>query len=305
MNIPFDLRQLRAFCSLARTGSFTQTARELHLTQSAVSHSMKSLERETGCRLLDRMGKKAILTQAGEQFLRHAQKISEESIRASESLVALRNWGHGRLRIGASITACQYILPGVLRDFKESFPDHSIALEPGDTPDLVEALADRRIDLAFCLEPAVDRQTEVERLFTDELVFIVDPSHPWVRRGRVDRAEIGRQNYILYRKTSVTSILVWDYFKEEEIELKTVIQAGSMEATKELVKAGLGISILAPWIARKEIEEGSLVPMPLGRRPLKRHWAILHWQNKRLNLAEEKFIALCRSFCRGALQGAQ
>ena len=130
-----------------------------------------------------------------------------------------------------------------------------------------------------------------------------------MRRGPGDkrphearRAEIGRQNYILYRKTSVTSILVGDYFKEEQIELKTVIQAGSMESTKELVKAGLGISILAPWIARKEIEESSLVPMPLGRRPLKRHWAILHWQNKRLNLAEETFIALCRDFCRNKLQ---
>src|SRR4029079_8543951 len=86
MSIPFDLRQLRALCVLARTGSFTQAARDLHLTQSAVSHSMKALERETGCRLLDRLGKKAILTQAGAQLLQHAEKLLQEHESQSASI---------------------------------------------------------------------------------------------------------------------------------------------------------------------------------------------------------------------------
>src|SRR5215471_7850063 len=93
MKEPLDSRQLRAFSVLARTGSFTQTARELHLTQSGVSHSMKALERETGCRLLDRLGKKAILTQAGEQLLQHAERILEEVDRARDSLTNLGKWG--------------------------------------------------------------------------------------------------------------------------------------------------------------------------------------------------------------------
>jgi DNA-binding transcriptional LysR family regulator len=79
--------------------------------------------------------------------------------------------------------------------------------------------------------------------------------------------------------------------------LNTVIEVGSMEATKELVKLGLGISILAPWIARKEIEDGSLVTLPLGRRKLQRRWGILHSRGKRLNLAEQTFIGLCDSAC--------
>jgi DNA-binding transcriptional LysR family regulator len=72
-----------------------------------------------------------------------------------------------------------------------------------------------------------------------------------------------------------------------------------MEATKELVKLGLGVSILAPWIARKEIEDGSLVALPLGRRKLQRRWGILQWRGKRLTLAEETFIGLCKSACAG------
>src|SRR6266403_3838989 len=140
MNKPLDSRQVRAFCALARTGSFTQAARELHLTQSGVSHSMKALERDIGCRLLDRLGKKVILTQAGEQLLHHATKILQEMENARESLAHLGKWGRGRLRLGASTTACQHIIPTVLREFKVSFPEHAIGLEPGDTQGMVTAL---------------------------------------------------------------------------------------------------------------------------------------------------------------------
>jgi DNA-binding transcriptional LysR family regulator len=294
MSAPLDSRQVRAFCALARTGSFTQAARELHLTQSGVSHSMKALENDIGCRLLDRLGKKVVLTQAGEQFLSHAKKILQEMETVRESLTQLGKWGKGRLRLGASTTACQHIIPPVLREFKESFPEHAITIEPGDTPELVAALLNQRIDLALSLA-SNEPQLEFHPLFTDELHFIVAALHPWTKTGRVERAEIPRQNYILYSKRSITFRLIEDYFRREEMVLNTVIEVGSMEATKELVKLGIGVSILAPWIAKKEIEEGSLVALPLGRRKLQRRWGILHWRGKRLNLAEETFIGLCES----------
>src|SRR5678810_432027 len=100
-----------------------------------------------------------------------------------------------------------------------------------------------------------------------------------------------------YNKQSVTFRIVEEYFRGEQMVLNTVIELGSMEAIKELVKLGLGVSVLAPWIARKEIEEGSLVALPLGRRKLQRRWGILHARGKRLNLAEETFIGLCDSAC--------
>ena len=297
MKTPLDSRQLRAFCVLARTGSFTQTARELHLTQSGISHSMKALENDTACRLLDRLGKKVALTQAGEQLLQHAEKILHEMEAARESLTQLGKWGRGRLRLGASTTACQHLIPPVLREFKESFPDHAITLETGDTPELVTSLLYHRIDLALTLEAEKESQLQFHPLFNDELQFLVSPLHPWARAGRVERADIPRLSYILYNKNSVTFRLVQDYFRQEQLVLNSVIELGSMEATKELVKLGLGVSILAPWIAKKEIEAGSLVAFPLGRRKLSRSWAILQWRGKRLTLAEETFIGLCKSAC--------
>src|SRR5438874_2687948 len=153
MTDPIDSRQVRAFSVLARTGSFTQAARELHLTQSGISHSIKALESDVGCRLLDRVGKRILLTQAGEQLLHHATKILQEMENARESLGRLGKWGRGRLRLGASTTACQHLIPPVLREFKESFPDHAIMIEPGDTPEVVAGLLRHKIDLALSLEP--------------------------------------------------------------------------------------------------------------------------------------------------------
>jgi DNA-binding transcriptional LysR family regulator len=86
-------------------------------------------------------------------------------------------------------------------------------------------------------------------------------------------------------------------FREEQIVLHSLLDLGNMEAIKELVKLGLGVSILAPWTARKELGEKSLVALPLGRRKLKRRWGVLHWRGRRLSLAEETFVGLCESVC--------
>lgn len=296
---PLDSRQLRAFLTLARTGSFTVAAKKLFLSQSAVSHSMKALETDVGCRLFDRMGKKVLLTQAGEQLLQHAEKILQEMSTARESLSELGKWGKGRLRIGTSSTACQYILPAVLREFKESFPQCHLTIEPEDATGAIELLHQNRVDLAITLEPKNEPQMDFHPLFSDELVFLVAATHPWAASGHVVQAEIPRQNYVLYNKASYTFRMIEDYFREEDMVLNSVMELGAMDAIKELVKLGLGVAILAPWIARKELQEGSLVALPLGRRKLKRHWGILHWRARRLNLAEETFMGLCRSVTEG------
>jgi DNA-binding transcriptional LysR family regulator len=297
MNSPIDSRQLRAFVSLARHGSFTVAARELHLTQSAVSHSLRALEEDLDCRLYDRMGKKILLTLAGEQLLPHAKKILVQMQEARTGLQKLANWGQSRLRVCASTTACQYILPGVLREFQKTFPNVQVAIEPGDTSQAVELLEQKEIDCAVCLEPVREERFEFRPLFSDELMFLVGAEHPWVRQGRVERDDISRQNYVLYNKGTYTFDLIERYFRAEGIALNTVIELRSMEAIKELVKIGLGISILAPWVAEKELAERSLCGFPLGKRKLKRQWGVLHWSNPNLPLAQTQFIEMCSRAC--------
>lgn len=295
MNRPLDSRQLAAFVALARCQSFTRAAKELFLTQSAVSHAIKSLETELGSRLVDRAGRRVLLTQAGEQFLRHADKILREMDAARAGLDQLSRWGHGRLRVGASTTACQYLLPTVLREFKQSFPKCVISIEPGDHAQQVELLESNRIDLAIMLEPETGGEFEFVPLFSDELCFVASPMHPWARAGHVLAETLESETLVQYKQASYTFRLVNDYLRDEHVKFGHSIELGSMDAIKELVKIGVGIGVLAPWIARTELESGALVAFPLGRRRLSRTWGVAHLKGRRLPLGEETFIGLCRS----------
>lgn len=291
---PLDSRQLRAFATLAKTASFTAAGRELFLSQSAISHSMRALEEDVGCRLFDRVGKRVSLTLAGEQLLQHAEKILAEMNQAREAIGHLGKWGRGRLRIGASTTVCTYILPTVLREFKESFAHYAITIVPADTAQMLDLVHGGRVDLALALEPKPEEKLVFEPLFEDELMFLTSPRHTWAEAGEVQRQEIPRQNYILYDRNSYTFRLVDEHFRRERLVLNTFIELGSMEAIKELVKLNLGVSVLAPWIAREELEAGTLVALPVGRKKLRRQWGIVRWKARTLNLAEETFLRLCR-----------
>lgn len=296
MKPTLDSRQLLAFSALARRGSFTLAAKDMFLTQSAVSHAIKSLEDDVGCRLLDRVGRRVLLTQAGEQFLRHTEKILREMEAARAGLDSLSKWGHGRLRVGASTTACQHILPTVLREFRQSYPKCVIRIEPGDHGHQLELLRGGQIDLAIVLEPPNGfAEFMFLPLFQDELKFVVAPMHPWAKQGRAPRESIESETLVLYNKASQTFRLVSEYFREEKVTLSNYIELGSMEAIKELVKIGIGAGVLAPWIARGELESGSLVMLPLGARRLRRRWGVAHLKGRRLALAEETFVGLCVS----------
>ncbi len=290
-----DSRQLLAFVTLSRRGSFTLTAKEIFLTQSAVSHAIKTLERELGTRLFDRLGRRVQLTQAGEQLLQHAERILREMDGARTGLELLKHWGHSRLRLGASPTTCQYLLPTVLREFKQSFPRCVIRIEPGDGPRMAELLRANTVELALMLEPAAGEDITFRRLLEDELRLLVSPSHPWARAGRVRREDLAAETVIIYNKSSYTFRMVEEYFRRDHITLQNPLELGSMEAIKELVKIGVGAGIVAPWIAQKEIVEGSLVSLPLGPRKLRRVWGVAHLKGRRLALAEETFTGLCET----------
>jgi DNA-binding transcriptional LysR family regulator len=280
---------------LARTGSFTLAAKELFLSQSAVSHSMKALENDVGCRLFDRLGKRVLLTQAGEQFLRYADQIISQMSRARSSLEELGKWGRGRIRVGASHTFCEHILPGVLREFRESFGKCFVTMESGDSPAVLKMLRDNRIDLAICLEPSNEEQFEFHPVFTDELWFLTSPEHPWVAQGRVNREEVACQEYILYNKDSFTFRAIEQYFEKEGIVLNMAMCLGSMTAIKELVKLRMGVTVAPLWTAREELQANQLSCLPLGKRKLKRNWGLCHWRGRRLSLPEETFVGLCRT----------
>ncbi len=295
MTTTLDSRQMLAFATLARCRSFTQTAKELHLTQSAISHTIKALEQDVGVPLFERVGKKVFLTQAGEKLRPAAERILRDMHDARAAMEEAGTWGRGRLRVGASVTTCQHLLPTVLREFRQSFPDCTLSIVAGDGPHMSRLLLDNQVDLALMLEPDKEDNLAFRGLFSDELYAMVAPPHPWAAAGRVPKESFGGETVIVFNKGSYTHRMVEDHFHSEGIQLSNTIELGSIDAMKELAKVGMGVALLAPWVARKELAERSLVALPLGPRKLKRTWGIAHLRGRELSLAEETFAGLCET----------
>ncbi len=298
MSQPLDSRQLLAFVTLAQTGSFTETARQLFLTQSAISHSIKALEKDLGCELCHRLGKKIHLTAAGRTLLYMAEEALRQMAQARSVLDRENEWGGGQIRIAAGPSVCQFVLPAALREFKESFPHCQVVLETGDTPELLEDLETNRADLAFVLEPRGSFAHTFYPLFSDELAFMVPPGHRWAVAGRARKSEIADESMLLYSRASYTFRLISRYFREEGLELRSSFELKNTEVVKEMVKISMGVGIMAPWVAMDELREGSLVSVPLGRRKLKRTWGVACLKGRKLSLGEETFLGLVTTVCR-------
>lgn len=289
---PFDTRQLEAFDMLCRTGSFTKTAKHLFLTQSAVSHSMKNLEEEAGCRLLRRQGKKVSLTEAGDRLLNFVRPFLDQMENVREELDGFEKFGTGRIRLGASAQACRFFLPPILKEFKETQSLCRFEVKCDDTPACFDLLSDGKIDLAITLAPINLLEIEFVPCFNDELRFVVPPHHPWARDKKVNWDNANSENFILYNRTSYTFRMLTDYFDKLGLRLSSFMEISSPEASKELIKLGMGIGILANWAVEEEVQRGELVSLSLGAKKMSRTWGISVRKGRKLNKSERMFIKI-------------
>jgi DNA-binding transcriptional LysR family regulator len=283
------------FCTVARRGSLVAASKELHLTPSALSHGLKALETQLGCQLFARAGKKLLLNHAGEQLLAQTEQPLADLHLAEESIKRLAQRGQTRLRIGAAASACQHVLPGVVRELKKAHAQLELQIESGDMPEMMELIRANKADLALGVAPDTQSGLATRPVFRDELMFVFAPSHPWAAGRPITRDELRTQPLILYQRASYTARVVGDFFRSLDIVPSAVMEIGSIEAIKELVKLNLGVSVLAPWTASRELIRGWLKMRPLAAQPLRRQWVIVSLAGRRLNPAEETFCRLCRT----------
>lgn len=304
MDHPIDTRQLRAFVCLARSGSFTKAGRELHLTQSAISHAIKSLETDLGSQLFHRQGKSVHLTHAGRELLPHAETILQSMTHARAVLGTLDQTPRGKLRIGCTTAAAQFILPTVFREFKESFPLYEIKVITGETPDTIERLLKNQIDLAVSLRAPDVTKLNCHSIFDDELEFLVSPLHPWAQKPPKLK-DAAAETFIVASRNSLNFAMIQEFFMKQGVRLNNFIELGSSEATKELAKLGIGVAIAARWIARNEIAAGQLVALPMPKGKLKRRWVVSALKGRPFNLPERTFIGLCEEVGRRMIDKAE
>jgi DNA-binding transcriptional LysR family regulator len=305
MKSVLDSRQLLAARILADTGSFTLAGQQLSLTQSAVSHAIKALEEEVECRLFNRSGKGVTVTPAGKHFLEYTDKVLAQ-METARTLVSPRTTrGKERLRLGVSTRARQFILPVVLPVFQREYSNKLVAIEPGDHTRNLELLESGLLDLVFTVKPPGRLQSGYVQLFEDELRFFVGPGHPWARTGRASREDLAGKSLMLYLKVNSTPELLADYFRAERIAPGHGVEMADHESLKAVLKTNLAVGVLPPWLAEKELANGSLVAVPMGSRPLLRQWGLAYDAKRQLTAMDRRFIELCLQSVPGILNRLQ
>lgn len=288
-----DLRQLRAFVAVVEEGSFTLAARRIFVTQSAVSHSLRTLEEQLSCRLLDRSGKRVAVTAEGELLLKRCRRVIFELEQATRDLDGLRRWGQTRIRIGAPHSLCHFLIPSVLREFRDCFPRCEPVIEAGDTAAMLDRLAGSDLDLVVGLKPRGKGEEGYRPMFSDRLAFVVSPFHPWAQDTSLVLESIPDQQFIIYAKATETHRLIEEWLDQKGGRGKKPLVLGDMQAIKEMAKLGIGVGIVAPWVAAREIAEGSLRVVNIDEPGINREWGVFHSPKREPSLVEEAFIGLC------------
>lgn len=288
-----DLDHLRAFADVIELGSFSAAAQRAGLTQPAISLQIRQLETRLGVKLIERVGRRARPTAAGTELLDHAARIDSAVSQALAEMARHATGQLGRIRIGTGATACIYLLPPVLRELRRRFPALDITVSTGNSPDIVAAIEENRLDLGLVTLPASGRMLEVAPLIEDEFVAVAAlegvrlPAHP-------SPADLAALPLILYEPGGNTRRLVDDWFARAGVTLRPVMSLGSVEAIKELVGAGLGCAVLPRLSIRQEAARGTLQVRSLSP-PLYRSLALVLRQDKPLRRELREMIAALRA----------
>lgn len=288
--------QLRVFITVAEKKSFSRAAKALGLSQPAISQHIQALEEHYQARLFERSNRKVELTQAGTILYSYAQKIlklHQEAARAVSDLMGLVT---GRIVVGASMTIGEYVLPGLLGAFARKYPEVELAMLTGNTAMILEQAVEGNIDLALVEGPVEHAQLVAEPFLTDEMVLIVPPGHPLSSRPQVTARDLASCTIILREEGSGTRLVAEGVLKKLNVKPARVIQLGSIQAIKQAVEAGLGISFLSKLTIKKELALGTIKPVRLKDLTITREFKIVRHRTKFQSRA-------CEEFCRFVKEG--
>jgi len=292
--VNITIRQLRIFEAVARHSSVSRAAAELHLTQPAVSMQVKQLEDQIGLPLIDQIGKKLCLTEAGVELCRHAERITAQVVELNASMDQLRGLERGVLRLAAVSTA-NYFLPKFIATFSARHPGVRISLQVINRDAVLTAMADNQADLAITGQPPEHVDITAHHFMDNPLVVIAAPGHPLAQSGPIALQRLEEEILLLREPGSGTRAMIERHFATNNLTYRPGCELSSNEALKQAVQAGLGIGIVPMQTLELELETRRLVLLPVQGFPIVRQWFILQRRDKRPSSAAEAFHALLLS----------
>jgi DNA-binding transcriptional LysR family regulator len=279
------LRQLEVFAEVLKSGSTTQASVMLSLSQSAVSAALTDLEGQLGVQLFDRVGKRLVVNEHGRLLYPRALALLEQTAEIEQ----LFREDNGAIRVYASSTIGNYILPAMIAHYRQDFPELPLELSVGNSLDVINAVLDFRVDIGLIEGPCHSTEIISEPWLEDELVVFAAPTSPLVN-GPVTLEQLAASPWILRERGSGTRELV-DYLLLSHLpRFQMAMELGNSEAIKHAVRHGLGISCLSRRVIEEQLQAGTLseVPVPLPRL-VRTLWRVHHRQ-KHLSNALLRFL---------------
>ncbi|HSC95610.1 MAG TPA: LysR family transcriptional regulator [Burkholderiales bacterium] len=277
----FTLRQLQVFDAVARELSFSRAARELHLTQPAVSMQVKQLEGQAGLPLFELVGRRLHLTEAGRALHHQAHAIQRQIEETSQTLAALRGVNQGTLDI-TLISTAKYFAPKYLARFCAPYAGVKLKLTVCNRAALLQRLMDNETDLAIMGHPPEGLNIVAEPFARNPHAIIAPPNHPLARARRIPWPRLASENFLVREPGSGTRRLMERVFRDHGRSVNATMEISSDETIKQAAMAGMGIAFLSLNTVELERQTGRLVVLDVIGTPVMRDWYIVHRKDKRL-----------------------
>jgi len=287
-----EVRHLSLVNEIASTGSVTRAAERLHLTQSALSHQLRDIESRLGIQLFLRLGKRMVLTPPGERVRGAATRVLDEIARAEEDLKLMSQNGKGVLRLCTQCNTGYHWLPPLLQSFHRKYPGVDVQIIVNATDRPFEALLEGRIDLAVVTSDVPDKRLQSSALFDDELVAVVAPTHPFATRTSIEPVDFAEEHLIIYTADRHDSYTFTRILAPAGVEPARVSQVPLTEAILELVKAGLGVSVMARWAIEPALKSGAVRAVRIGKRGVYRSWTAVTLRDRVEPKWQREFVTL-------------
>jgi LysR family transcriptional regulator for metE and metH len=294
MKDPIDSRQLHIFLTLARKGSLRLAAQELHITNSAISHSIHVLEENLGVKLFHRPGKYLILTESGHYLTNEAADILQHMDRVRIRLTGPLLDEHATFKVAAGFNFVNRLLPDVMREWQQCFPKATLAARAAERDACLQLLKTDAIDAAVLVNPPEDPELEQVLLFEDELRLVVSSGNPLARAETITLRSLHQKVLVVSRLQSHSTQVVLSEMRRGGFSFRESIEVGSGQALCEMIKAGAGIAFIPEWLLPPESGNGSLVARRLEDARFNRRWSYVRRKHAPANLMNRTFLRLCQ-----------
>ncbi|NKB68863.1 MAG: LysR family transcriptional regulator [Candidatus Latescibacteria bacterium] len=253
-----NLQHLRYFLAVAQSGGFTQAARQLHVTQPTVSNGIAELERTLGVKLFNRGSRRVDLTMEGRALVNYAVQVQDLLEEAQDRLQQRDGLPGAGFQFGAIDAAVIYLLPDILKEYMDTYPEMELSVQVAPSRYLVEDLLTNRSEFAVISLPFSHAKIDTTTIYQDAMPLVVSADHSFVPRASVALEEVVQEPLILFHADSVSRTIVDERLAEAGLAPTVVMEMRSPEAMRRLVEAGVGVSFLPQLVVREGVESGVL-----------------------------------------------